>query len=175
MLLRSVLWTLGSASAVALVTALVVGASPSAAHAAQGGLSPLLRAKLEELQDRLFSEYGLRLFLGSGRRTQEQQRALVDAGRSAKPSSLHLRGEAVDVYVVDPETGKPDFSGRRADLYRTLHRVWASLGGYGLAYWPYPEGPPMYIQTSAGRVWDAGHLQLERVAAPVVRPAPRVS
>jgi hypothetical protein len=47
-------------------------------------------------------------------------------------------------------------------LYRALHREWAKLGGVGLAFFPYPEGPirKMRIPGPGGRTFvDLGHIE----------------
>jgi len=103
---------------------------------------------------------GIRLFTGSTRRTSEQQAAVVAKGTSAvKTASWHQSGRAVDAYPIDPVTGKPDLAGKNAGAFRQMHQEWAKLGGSGLAYSPYPDGPMRYLTTSKGKVWDGGHLE----------------
>ena len=48
---------------------------------------------------------------------------------------------------------------RGPDLFRVMHQVWSSLGGQGLAYSPYPDGPNRLITGAKGRIWDGGHLE----------------
>ena len=42
----------------------------------------------------------------SGRRSLEEQRQLVKAGRSLTMASRHIKGEALDFVPLDPTTGK---------------------------------------------------------------------
>ena len=45
----------------------------------------------------------------SGRRSLEEQRQLVKAGRSLTMASRHIKGEALDFVPLDPTTGKGRF------------------------------------------------------------------
>ncbi len=167
-------WIFGGAAGVTILGAVIyaLGGKKSAGTASHdiADLTPELRQKFLALEARLAGK-GIKLVVGDTKRTASQQEDLVDAGKSATARSKHLKGEALDVYVVDPATGKADTAGKRQDLYRILHQEWSSLGGYGLAFWPYPNGPVRYIKTSAGNVWDAGHLQLTPVPAPPTQQA----
>jgi uncharacterized protein YcbK (DUF882 family) len=87
-------------------------------------------------------DVGVPLIITSSRRSVEEQRRLVEAGRSRTMNSAHLRGEAFDVDVM----------GLRRD---DIPRWWFSaLGAYG---------------ESLGLVWggrwsfyDPGHFELDR-------------
>lgn len=112
-----------------------------------------------ELKGVLRSKYGIELHTGSTRRSPEQQQGLVAGGQSGASISWHMTGRAVDAYPIDPATKQPDLKARRPDLFRIMHREWAKLGGQGLAYSPYPEGPNRLITTVKGKIWDGGHLE----------------
>lgn len=102
---------------------------------------------------------GIQLFTGSTRRTQEEEEGHKAAGRSATSMSWHMSGRALDAYPINPATGKADFKAVRADLFRVMHQEWHRLGGHGLAYLPYPDGPNRIIRGPHGSFWDAGHLE----------------
>lgn len=112
-----------------------------------------------QLKQVLKEKYGIDLHTGSTRRSAEQQAANVEKGVSAASISWHMSGRGVDAYPIDPATGQPDLKARRPDLFRIMHREWAKLGGFGLAYSPYPEGPNRLITTTKGKIWDGGHLE----------------
>lgn len=123
-------------------------------------LEPETRARYLELKRRLLAR-GVRLFTGSTRRTPEEEAKHLAEGRSATSISWHMSGRAVDAYPIDPATGKPDLKARRPDLFRLMHQEWARLGGHGLAYLPYPDGPNRIIKGPKGSFWDAGHLEFK--------------
>lgn len=87
-------------------------------------------------------DVGVPLIITSSRRSVEEQRRLVEAGRSRTMQSAHLRGEAFDVDVM----------GLKRD---DIPRWWFSaLGAYG---------------ESLGLIWggrwsfyDPGHFELDR-------------
>jgi uncharacterized protein YcbK (DUF882 family) len=68
--------------------------------------TPEIDANLEELLKRLNvlrAAYGKPLTITSGLRSNEQQQALIAAGKSNAPKSKHLRGLAADVYDPNGE------------------------------------------------------------------------
>src|SRR5687767_13793742 len=122
-------------------------------------LEPQTRERVKLLLARLQAR-ATKLLLGSTRRTEEEQQKALDEDKSGSSISWHFTGRAIDVYVYDPATGKPDMKGVRQDLYRIVLQEWAKLGGFGLAFGPYPDGPVRYITTPSGRkIWDGGHLE----------------
>jgi hypothetical protein len=123
-------------------------------------LEPDTRRRVETLIARLRAR-GIEVLIGSTRRSETEQAQLVAEGKSANTISWHNSGRAVDLYpLVD---GKPDYNATRPDLFRIMHQEWAALGGTGLAYSPYPNGPNRLITTykngKAIKVWDGGHVE----------------
>lgn len=101
---------------------------------------------------------GIDFHLVSAIRTADEQADNLAKGASATSHSWHLLGRAVDLWVLDPETGAWDSAGRREDLYRRLHlEIAAPLGWQTIAF--NPDGSARYIQTSKGRTRDLAHLQ----------------
>ena len=64
------------------------------------GLDPAFRLKIERILKDLETFLGHRAYVASGRRTEEQQRKLVEAGRSKTLRSKHLKGLAADIVPV---------------------------------------------------------------------------
>jgi hypothetical protein len=102
---------------------------------------------------------GLSVKVGQTLRTPAEEKAVIDAGRSAvKTHSWHELGRALDLYPIDPDTGAADLKGARVDLFRTMHDVAAGLGFRGTAF--NSDGSKRLITNSAGRkIWDGGHLE----------------
>jgi hypothetical protein len=119
-------------------------------------LQPHVRSRVEELIRRM-AEKGIKLYVGSTKRTREKQAKIVSAGRSAAPVSWHLLGRAVDIYPVDPVTGKPDTSGKNINLFKTMMKEAEALGFRQLAF--KPDGSKLYIMGAKGEFWDAGHIE----------------
>jgi len=126
-------------------------------------LTPDTQAAYAQLELLMFQRHGIRLRRGQTVRSEEQQRRLVETGASAALFSWHLVGRAIDAYPIDPATGQPDMEGRNIDLFRKMHVIWAELGGLGLAFSPYPEGPIRLITVKKNgvpkKIWDGGHLE----------------
>lgn len=102
---------------------------------------------------------GVRVKVGQTLRTSAQEKAAIDAGRSAvKSHSWHEIGRAVDLYPIDPATGSADLNGSNVELFRQMHDAAAALGLRGLAF--NDDGSKRYIVNSAGKkIWDGGHLE----------------
>lgn len=134
-------------------------------------LEPDTRHRVETLIARLRAR-GVEIHIGSTRRTETEQAQLVADGKSANTISWHNSGRAADLYPMIPGTSKPDFDVTRPDLYRIMHQEWAALGGSGIAYSPYPNGPNRLITTykdgKAKKVWDGGHVEFK---GPYATPA----
>jgi hypothetical protein len=118
-------------------------------------LEPEVQTRLRQLEARMLTA-GIRLYWGSGVRTKAQQEALLAKGKTTTVNSWHRARRAMDVYPIDESTQKPDTNARNEAAFRLLHREWFKLGGRGLAYKPYPDGPKNIIK---GMGWDAGHLE----------------
>lgn len=123
-------------------------------------LEPTTREKLGELIEAL-ADAGLRVYVGQTLRTGAQEKANVDAGKTSAGLvySWHELGRAVDLYPVDPATGKPDYAGRRVDLFQQMHAAAKLLGWRGIAF--LEDGiTKRTITNSKGKpVWDGGHLE----------------
>jgi hypothetical protein len=121
--------------------------------------------KIAELEQQLLDwleARGWKPKITSTTRTEEQQAAAVAAGTSATSISWHFSGRALDVTLTNPITGKRLDTPTTAEIeayYRPMHQKWAELGGQGLAFGPYPDGPVRRIKTTKGTVWDGGHLE----------------
>lgn len=103
---------------------------------------------------------GYRVRIGQTLRSPAQEKAVIDAGRSAvKSHSWHELGRALDAYPEDPATGK-DAIGNDADLYlyREMHDAAAAIGFRGIAF--NADGSKRFITNAQGKkIWDGGHLE----------------
>jgi hypothetical protein len=120
-----------------------------------------------EVQDQLtglmmeLGAAGLRVFVGQTLRTAAEEKANVDGGKTSAglKYSWHELGRAVDLYPIDPATGKPDYAGRRVDLFQQMHATAKARGWRGLAF-EEDGATKKYLTNSKGRkVWDGGHLE----------------
>lgn len=123
-------------------------------------------AKLEPVTARMLSALlewaaaqGIKVKVGETLRSTQKQLEAVESGASAVSLGWHQSGRAADLLVWDDQRNRWDEAGLREDLWRRLHRKWAELGGQGLAYLPYPDGPPRFIKTSKGQTRDTGHVE----------------
>jgi hypothetical protein len=123
------------------------------------GLQPEVGAALGTLIAQLAAD-GLNVYVGQTLRTKAQEQANVDAGKTAAglKFSWHSIGRAVDLYPVDPDTGKPDLAGKRIDLFRQMHAKAKALGWRGIAF--KDDGSKWIITNSRGKgIWDGGHIE----------------
>lgn len=137
------------------------GASPPPRANPLDVLEPEMYRKYLQLEQVLASKYGMKLLRGRTRASIAEGRKNYEAGVSSIKSGIswHTLGRAIDVYPYDPATGKPDMMGKRQDLFRKIHQEWFKLGGFGLAYSPYPNGPIRRLRGKKGAYWDGGHLE----------------
>lgn len=121
-------------------------------------LQPDVEARARELIGQLAAQ-GLQVKVGQTLRTPAQEKAVIDAGKSAvKTHSWHELGRAMDLYPIDPDTGSADLDGVRVDLFRQMHETAAALGWRGIAF--NSDGSKRLITNSAGKkIWDGGHLE----------------
>ncbi len=121
-------------------------------------LEPETQSLVRQLLDQMASQ-GISVLVGSTGRTIAQEKADVANGKSSKGQtySWHMIGRAVDLYPINPDTGKPDYAGVRNDLYQTLASVATGLGFRSLAY--NSDGSRHYLQTVKGPTWDGGHVE----------------
>lgn len=105
------------------------------------------------------SDQGISVHVGQTLRTAAAEKKAIADGKSAETTySWHEIGRAVDMYPIDPNTGKPDMDGVRDDLFQKMVAAALPLGFRSLAY--EADGVTRhYIQTSKGPVWDGGHLE----------------
>lgn len=97
-----------------------------------------------------------------GLRTPERQRELVAKGASKTLNSRHLTGHAVDLWPLDPATGKPLPAGTKA----TEARLWADLGIIANAMKAEAARRGVMIEWGGDWGWDGPHFQLNRKAYP---------
>lgn len=101
---------------------------------------------------------GVRLHVGQTLRTTAQEKAVIDAGKSAvKSHSWHEIGRAVDMYP-DDGFGSPDYNPTDLAFYHMMTDEAAALGFRSLAF--NDDGSKMLITNSKGKkIWDGGHLE----------------
>jgi hypothetical protein len=122
-------------------------------------LEPETQSRLRDLILALGVD-GMRVHVGQTLRTAAQEKANIEAGRTAAnvTHSWHELGRAVDLYPIDPDTNGPDLAGRRVDLFRAMHAKAALLGFRGIAF--NADGTKKILTNSKGkRIWDGGHLE----------------
>ncbi|HEU0081852.1 MAG TPA: hypothetical protein VFQ87_03195 [Bradyrhizobium sp.] len=123
-------------------------------------LEPETQSKLHDLILALGTIDGVRVHVGQTRRTSAQEKANYEAGKTSAnlTHSWHELGRAVDLYPIDPDTGKPDMDGRRVDLFRTMHDRAKLMGWHGIAF---NDDGTKKILTNAKKqkIWDGGHLE----------------
>lgn len=116
-------------------------------------LLPHVRAKVETLIRRMADIHGVRIIVGTTYRSPTDQAAQVVAGRSAASRSWHQLRRAVDLYVVDPSTGKADVKARCRALYETMGTEAAALGFRWLGF--------KVRKTAAGKTFsDPYHVEM---------------
>ncbi|MFN6976509.1 MAG: hypothetical protein ACK4OP_00150 [Gemmobacter sp.] len=98
-----------------------------------------------------------------GLRSAERQRQLVAQGASRTFNSRHLTGHAIDVWPIDPETGRrvthPD--------QRTRDRLlWEHLKPVVDAFKRHARSRGVMIDCGFDWGWDAPHIELNRAAYP---------
>jgi hypothetical protein len=123
-------------------------------------LQPEVQAKLLQLIG-VLSDQGIRVYVGQTLRTAAQEKANVDNGKTAAglQYSWHELGRAVDLYPIDPDTGKADLAAKRIDLFQQMHAAAKTIGWRGIAF--EADGvTKKIIKNSKGHgVWDGGHLE----------------
>jgi hypothetical protein len=123
-------------------------------------LQPDVAAQLMSLIGTL-ADQGLKVYVGQTLRTAAQEKANVEKGATSAGLvySWHELGRAVDLYPVNPDTGKPDLAGKRLDLFQQMHAAARAAGWRGIAF----EADGLtrhYLTNSKGKkVWDGGHIE----------------
>ena len=132
---------------------LVVGHS-SGAHLAVSILADLIREASARCETPFTVIEGLR--------TAERQRQLVAAGASKTLNSRHLTGHAVDLWPLDPATGKALPAGTKT----AEARLWADLRAIAAVVKAVAKERGVLIEWGGDWGWDAPHFQLNRTAYP---------
>ena len=124
------------------------------------GIHPDLR----RVMDRALQESPVDFIVIEGLRTVERQKTLVAEGKSRTMNSRHLTGHAVDLWPIDPATGRGAVSNDSV-LWPLYHQLAPAVK---LA--AQREG----VQITWGGDWksfrDGPHFELERNAYPVGAP-----
>jgi len=128
------------------------------------GLQPELRVKVERILTDMERYLGYRAYVASGRRTEEQQRKLVEAGRSKTLRSKHLKGLAADIVPVELGWHAPrDFWLKLGYLAYREGLRWG--GEFGVPKGPLLERLRADVKakrwnTQAKLGWDPSHLEV---------------
>jgi hypothetical protein len=146
----------GADSVGAAVVGFVMRALGKAEDARRQLLIPAARDALDALRRDLEENHGVKTFVGSTLRTATEQAVLVKGKASDTNQSWHLLGRAVDLYPINPDTGKPDLDGRRGELFLKMHQVAVGHGWRGIAYSDLETGRRKYLKNGN---WDGGHLE----------------
>lgn len=106
-----------------------------------------------------------------GLRTAARQKELVKAGASKTQNSRHLTGHAVDLWPIDPETGKnrlsdAAFKKGSAEARAASDRLWADLRKIAATAKEVSREMGVQLEWGGDWGWDAPHFQLNRVAYP---------
>jgi peptidoglycan L-alanyl-D-glutamate endopeptidase CwlK len=106
-----------------------------------------------------------------GLRTPERQRQLVDSGASRTQNSRHLTGHAVDLWPLDPATGKAlpsdaAFKAGSAAAKAASARLWADLRAIAALVKQIAKERGVMVEWGGDWGWDAPHFQLNRQAFP---------
>jgi len=119
------------------------------------GTQTLIRQLIQQLANN-----GLDVYVGQTLRTQAQEKQAIDAGKSGvKSHSWHEIGRAVDLYPVDPDTGRADQDGKRDDLFTQMQQSAVAMGLRQIAY-DVDTWQRRYITNAQGKkIWDGGHIE----------------
>lgn len=106
-----------------------------------------------------------------GLRTAARQAQLVKAGASKTMNSRHLTGHAVDLWPLDPATGKAlpsdaAFKRGSAEARAASARLWADLRKIAATVKNVARAQGVNIEWGGDWGWDAPHFQLNRKAYP---------
>ena len=106
-----------------------------------------------------------------GLRSKERQAQLVKAGASKTTNSRHLTGHAVDLWPLDPVTGKAlpsdaAFPRGSAEAKAASARLWSDLRKIAAVAKAVARDRGVLIEWGGDWGWDAPHFQLNRKAYP---------
>lgn len=140
---------------------------PESGDARLVGVHPILADLIREASARCTIPFTVI----EGLRTAERQRQLVASGASKTQNSRHLTGHAVDLWPLDPATGRPlpsdaAFKRGSAEAKAASARLWADLRAIGAVVKEIAKERGVMIEHGADWGWDAPHLQLNRKQYP---------
>ena len=106
-----------------------------------------------------------------GLRTAARQAQLVKSGASKTSNSRHLTGHAVDLWPLDPVTGKTlpsdaAFPRGSAEAKAASARLWSDLRKIAAVVKAVARDRGVLIEWGGDWGWDAPHFQLNRKAWP---------
>lgn len=140
---------------------------PASGHARLEGVNHVLVDLIKEASARC----PIPFTVIEGLRTPERQRQLVAAGASKTQNSRHLTGHAVDLWPLDPATGKAlpsdaAFPRGSAKAKAASARLWADLRAIGAVVKQVAKERGVMVELGADWGWDAPHVQLNRKQYP---------
>jgi len=106
-----------------------------------------------------------------GLRTAERQAELFKAGKSKTTNSRHLTGHAVDLWPLDPATGKPlpsdaAYKAGSPQAKAANDRLWADLRTIAGVVKAVAKERGVALEWGGDWGWDGPHFQLNRAAYP---------
>lgn len=143
------------------------GDIPDSGLARLAGVHPVLADLIREASARCATPFTVI----EGLRTPARQAQLVAAGASKTRDSRHLTGHAVDVWPLDPATGKAlpsdaAFAKGSKAAKEASARLWADLRAVAAVVKAVAKDRGIQIEWGGDWGWDAPHFQLNRVAYP---------
>ena len=146
---------------------------PSEADIPEAGLARLegVREALADVILEASARCAIPFTVIEGLRSPERQRQLVASGASRTQNSRHLTGHAVDLWPLDPATGKAlpsdaAFKRGSAQAKAASARLWADLRAIGAVVKLVAKERGVMIEHGADWGWDAPHFQLNRKQYP---------
>jgi hypothetical protein len=146
-------------------------------------LQPDVRDRVQQLREAAAAE-GIETFVGSTKRSDDEQAAKLAAGLSTTSNSWHELGRALELYVMAPDSAgklQPDFGVKMgtADKYRRLHKLSKRFGGNGIPYTGEDGGAPFTADGKPAKlsngIWDVGHIEFRQFEAGAYDPKKALS
>lgn len=140
---------------------------PASGEAKLAGVNPVLADLIREAAKRA----SIPFTVIEGLRTKERQAQLVKAGASKTQNSRHLTGHAVDLWPLDPATGKAlpseaAFAKGSKAAKDASARLWADLRVIAGVVKEVAKERGVMVEWGGDWGWDAPHIQLNRSAYP---------